>query len=199
MTALADHDQDISPELVVDDRDATDAAIVRAARLDLARFAPLYDRYHDPIYGYCLRRLPDRDAAGDVTSVTFARAMTSLHSFRGGSFRAWLFAIARNAVIDATRRDRRHADLDAAGHVADGAPSPETLAIAGDQRDRLAAALARLTPDQRDVVELRLAGLTGPEVAATLGLSLASVKSLQHRAYTRLRTLLADDLGSHDR
>ncbi len=167
-------------------------AIVRAARADLAAFAPLYDRYHDPIYGYCLRRLLDREAAGDATSLTFTRAMTSLGRFRGGSFRAWLFAIAHNVVIDAVRRRRPHDDLDAAGPIADRRPSPEDLAVASDQRRQLAGALARLTADQRDVVELRIAGLTGPEVAEALGLSLGAVKSLQFRAYARLRTLLRD-------
>ncbi len=171
---------------------SADEATVRAARSDLAAFAPLYDRYHDAIYGYCLRRLGTRDAAGDATSLTFTRAMTSLDRFRGGSFRAWLFAIAHNVVIDATRRRRFHDDIDAAGQIADRRPSPEDHAVASDQRRHLAEALARLTADQRNVVELRVAGLTGPEVAAALGLSLGAVKSLQFRAYARLRDLLRD-------
>ncbi len=171
---------------------SADEAFVRAARSDLAAFAPLYDRYHDAIYGYCLRRLGHREAAGDATSLTFTRAMTALHRFQGGSFRAWLFAIAHNVVIDATRRRRFHDDIDAAGPIADRQPSPEDRAVASDQRRRLTEELARLTNDQRNVVELRVAGLTGPEVAAALGLSLGAVKSLQFRAYARLRTLLRD-------
>ena len=171
---------------------SADEACVRAAQSDLAAFAPLYDRYHDPIYGYCLRRLGTREAAGDATSLTFTRAMSALDRFRGGSFRAWLFAIAHNVVIDATRRRRFHDDIDAAGQIADRQPSPEEHAVASDQRRRLADALARLNTDQRNVVELRVAGLTGPEVAAALGLSLGAVKSLQFRAYARLRDLLRD-------
>lgn len=174
------------------DETSAEEAIVRAAQSDLVAFAPLYDRYHDAIYGYCLRRLGQREAAGDATSLTFTRAMTALGRFHGGSFRAWLFAIAHNVVIDATRRRRFHDDIDAAGPIADRQPSPEDHAVASDQRRRLAEALARLTPDQRNVVELRVAGLTGPEVATTLGLSVGAVKSLQFRAYARLRDLLRD-------
>jgi RNA polymerase sigma-70 factor (ECF subfamily) len=174
------------------DDPSADEALVRAARADLAAFAPLYNRYHDAIYGYSLRRLGDREAAGDATSLTFTRAMTALHRFRGGSFRAWLFAIAHNVVIDAVRRRRFHDDLDAAGPIADRQPSPEDHAVASDQRRHLVDALAKLTPDQRTVVELRVAGLTGPEIATALGLSLGSVKSLQFRAYARLRALLGD-------
>ena len=171
---------------------SADDAIVRAAQSDLAAFAPLYDRYHDAIYGYCLRRLGTREAAGDATSLTFTRAMMALDRFRGGSFRAWLFAIAHNVVIDVTRRRRFHDDIDAAGQIADRQPSPEDHAVASDQRRQLAGAMAHLTADQRSVVELRVAGLTGPEVAAALGLSLGAVKSLQFRAYARLRDLLRD-------
>ena len=176
----------------LDDLSTDDEALVRAARADLATFAPLYDRYHDAIFGYCLRRLGEREAAGDASSLTFTRAMTALHRFRGGSFRAWLFAIAHNVVIDALRRRRFHDDLDAASPIPDRRPTPEDHAVASDQRRQLAAALARLTADQRNVVELRVAGLTGPEVATALGLSLSSVRSLQFRAYARLRALLRD-------
>lgn len=175
-----------------DARDAADLADVRAARADLAAFAPLYDRYHDAVYGYCLRRLGSREGAGDATSQTFTRAMTAIARFHGGSFRAWLFAIARNVVIDAVRRYRPVLPLDGAGDLPDRDPSPEQQAVASDQRRQLADALARLTAEQRDVVELRMAGLTGPEIATALGLSLGAVKSLQFRAYGRLRTLLAD-------
>jgi len=181
------------PDQVPDANEAlADDAVVRAAQTDLAAFAPLYDRHHDAIYGYCLRRLGTRDAAGDATSLTFTRAMTALDRFRGGSFRAWLFAIAHNVVIDTARRRRFHDDIDASGQIADRRPSPEDHAVASDERRRLASALARLTTDQRNVVELRVAGLTGPEVATALGLSLGAVKSLQFRAYARLRDLLRD-------
>ena len=53
-------------------------------------------------------------------------------------------------------------------------------------------ALAKLTNEQRNVVELRLAGLTGPEIAEALHLSIPAVKSSQFRAYGRLRALLRD-------
>jgi DNA-directed RNA polymerase specialized sigma24 family protein len=50
-----------------------------------------------------------------------------------------------------------------------------------------------LTPEQREVVELRLAGLTGPEIAAAVGRSHGAVRALQFRAYQQLRTLLSTE------
>lgn len=174
------------------DEASDEDALVQAAQSDLPAFAPLYDRYHDAIFGYCLRRLGSRDTAGDATSRAFTRAMSALGRYRGGSFRAWLFAIAHNVVIDAARRRRFDDDIDTAAPIADRQPSPEDHAVASDQRRQLADALARLTADQRSVVELRVAGLTGPEVATALGLSIGAVKSLQFRAYARLRNLLRE-------
>ena len=143
--------------------------------------------------------LPDRETAAEATGQVFLKAFTALPTYRPtrrGSFRSWLFAIAHNACIDALRRHRPHAALDAAGDIAGADPGPEDRALAADERRSVAALLARLTPDQRRVVELRLAGLTGQEVADALGLSLSAVKAAQLRAYARLRRILAADAST---
>lgn len=181
---------------------ADELAIMRRAQHQPAAFAPLYERYVDAVFGYCYRRTSDREVAADLTHQIFARALTALPRFSerpdSGSFRSWLFAIARNLVIDTHRTRRETASLDTiAGHDAlrDPARSPEEHAIASEQRRALVDAMAHLTGGQRQVVELRLAGLTGPEIAATLDLHLSAVKSTQFRAYARLRELLGETLA----
>lgn len=185
-------------------RDAADdeRTIVRRAQHQPEAFAPLYERYVDAVFGYCYRRVGDREGAADLTHQIFAKALTALPQFterpESGSFRSWLFTIARNLVIDSHRTRRETASLDdAAGHLAlrDPTRSPEEHAIAGEQRDALLAAMARLTDGQRQVVELRLAGLTGPEIAASLDMDLSAVKSAQFRAYARLREWLGETLA----
>ncbi len=171
---------------------AAEAALVARARVDRRAFAPLYERYLDPVYRYCHRRLGNREAAEDATSLVFAKALTALPAYRDGSFGGWLFAIAHNVVADAHRRRRPDQPLEAVGDPPDAAPSPEDLALAADERRAIRALLARLPEDQRHVVELRLAGLTGAEIASVLGRSVAAVKMLQLRAMTRLRR----DLGA---
>ena len=178
-------------------------AIVEDAKVDPLAFAPLYEHYAPIVYHYCLRRLSHTEAAADATAIVFTKAIAALPKFtpdprrEGSTFRSWLFAIAHNLVIDAHRTRCETASLDdVAGHHAlrDPARSPEEQAIASEQRRALVAAISTLTDGQRQVVELRLAGLTGPEIAATLNLHLSAVKSAQFRAYTRLRDLLGDAL-----
>jgi RNA polymerase sigma-70 factor (ECF subfamily) len=99
--------------------------VVARAQRDPTAFAPLYMAYVEPVYRYCYRRLGSREAAEDATSLVFERALRSLATFRGGSFRAWLFTIAHNAVTDAYRRRGTNPPFIEAMEVADPAPPPE--------------------------------------------------------------------------
>jgi RNA polymerase sigma factor (sigma-70 family) len=175
-----------------------DAELVARARRDRQAFAALYDRYLDAIYRYCYVRLGNREAAEDATSLVFTKAMDGLPGFRGGTFRSWIFAIAHNTVADAHRAVRPVEALDVAAAIADPQPEPDELALRGDASRAVREALRRLSPDQRDVVELRLAGLTGPEIAGALGKSHAAIRITQFRAFARLRTLLEQTAGEND-
>lgn len=185
----------------------SELAIINEARGDPAAFAPLYERYVDLVYAFCLRRLRDPDRAADATSITFSQAIAAIPRFKpvagssGSTFRSWLLTIARNAVIDDTRRQRPHATLDddvVRNRIRDTAPSPEDHAVAASERERIEAALDQLPERQRQIVELRLFGLKGAEIAAVLGMSESAVKTAHFRAYARLRTLLeTNDSDQH--
>ena len=163
-----------------------EAALVAAARRDPRAFAPLYQRYFDPVYRYCYRRLGNPEAAADATSQVFAKALAALPRYRDGSFRSWLFAIAHNTIVDSARAARGDRPLEAAADLADAAPTPEDASLAADQGRSLRAALAHLSPDQRRI----LAGLTDQEIAKVMGRSLTATRMVQVRAVARLRVLL---------
>ncbi|MGI8976824.1 MAG: RNA polymerase sigma factor [Thermomicrobiales bacterium] len=115
----------------------------------------------------------------------------------GATFRSWLFTIARNTVTDRWRRFRPTRPLDpVATTLADQEPGPEERAVHSDELSRLLAVLDQLSDNQRDIIELRLAGLTTTEVGDALGMSRPAVKSAQSRAYKRLRHLLASPEGA---
>lgn len=173
-----------------------DAALVAAALADRCAFALLYRRYLDPVYRYCHRRLGGREAAEDATALVFTKALVALPTFRVGSFRAWLFTIAHNVVVDAHRARRPVAPMDAAIGIADPAPTPEERAMATDAGQTLRSVFGHLSPDQRRVVELHLAGLSGSEIASVLGRSPAAVRAIQSRAVFRLRELLVGGLSA---
>jgi RNA polymerase sigma-70 factor (ECF subfamily) len=173
---------------------------IAAARRDPRAFAPLYDAYADLVWRYAMRRLGDEDRAAEVTSVTFARAIAGLSGFQprsrdnGSGFRSWLMTIARNALIDTVRRDRPDASLgDPAieATLVDDCPTPEDAAIATEEQRRVREALSKLSPSQRRIVELRLAGFRSAEIAETLGMSVSAVNTAHFRAFARLRDLLA--------
>lgn len=173
-----------------------EATEIARARKNPAAFAPLYERYVDAVYSYCLRRISDPEQASDMTSQIFTRALGAMPRYKenGGTFRSWLFSIAHNLLVDTYRKRRETASLDERYQthlLEDNAAGPEHLAVQDDLRLAFRTAMAQLTDGQREVVELRLAELTGPEIAEVLGMKLAAVKSTQFRAYTRLRELLA--------
>jgi RNA polymerase sigma-70 factor (ECF subfamily) len=158
-------------------------------------FGVLYDRYLTRVYGYCYRLLGEREAAQDANSIVFTKALTALPGFRigaaSGSFRGWLFAIAHNVIADELRARRGTEQLETAEWILDPAPSPEEIAIAASERHAVLALLPRLSEDQRDVVALRLSGLTAVEIGEVLGRPRNAIDGIHHRALLRLRELVA--------
>lgn len=157
-----------------------------------AAFALLYGEFFDPIYWYCRSRLGDASAAEDAASTVFTRALAAEPRYGDPSLRSWLFTIAHNVVANAFRAARPEASLESAWDLPDPVSLLEDTVIAADERDRLLEALRRLPEDQRRVAELRMGGLTGPEIAHLLNRSHGAIKMLQLRAYASLRDLLAD-------
>src|SRR4051794_17000981 len=78
--------------------ESDDAALLVLAIGDPHAFAPIFDRYWDPVYRYCRYRLQHREDAEDAAIQILTNAYTGLRRFSGGSgsFRSWLFAIAHN-------------------------------------------------------------------------------------------------------
>lgn len=179
-----------------------DADLVVRAKGDPRAFADLYRRYIDAIFRYCAHRLGDRQAAEDATSEIFIKAFTGIRTCRDDrSFRSWLFAIAHNVVTDSYRARRSDEPIETAAEILDPAPDLEEAAVVADGDRSVQALLARLAPRQARILELRLAGLTGPEIARVLGCSLAIVKIGQVRGYARLREIVGETgqrEGRHD-
>jgi RNA polymerase sigma-70 factor (ECF subfamily) len=173
-----------------------DRALVTAAQRDPADFAPLFERYWRPVLRYCVVRLGNRQDAEDTASQVFVDAYAGLarfdHRDREQSFRAWLFTIAHHEVASRQRARMRHpvASLSAVDEITDPAGSPEPAALAASAMKQVREVLATLPPRPREVVELRLAGLSDREIAGVLGMSDVAVRQAQSRAVALLRSAM---------
>jgi RNA polymerase sigma-70 factor, ECF subfamily len=173
-----------------------DGDLVQQAKTDPQAFAALYTRYADPIFRHCYRRLGSREAAEDATSQVFIQALAALPRFDAApdAFRGWLFTIANHVLADHHRAAKRQGSGPVTEDLPDSGGSPEEIAVAMDSARSLHEAMQLLPPRERQVVELRLAGLTGPEIGTVLGCRRNAVAAAHFRAVNRLRTFLGIDI-----
>jgi RNA polymerase sigma-70 factor (ECF subfamily) len=180
-----------------------DGLVARAREGDPQAFNALVARFQDGIYSLTLRMLGSSQPAEDATQETFIRAWRRIDTFRGGSFRSWLFTIAANQARDELRRRRRRpaSSLDQARDDPDRAdldpPSDDPTAQEEVERLEMRAALERalqtLPDDWREVVVLSdIHGMDYREVAEATGLALGTVKSRLSRARSRLRDVIRE-------
>lgn len=181
------------PSLLVKDTidDETLKDIVRNAKKsdekalsDLARY--VYSR----IYGYIYYRVNHREDTEDLTSEVVLKAMRALRT-QHGNFNAWLYKIAKNAIIDFYRRRgvRSEVSLSDLNHeIPDDATRVSEIVLT---KERLRKGLQYLTEEQRQVILLKfIEGYTNKEIAQIIGKSTGAVKLLQFRALKSLRAVL---------
>lgn len=161
-----------------DEMPEDEAALVEAARQDPAAFSALYRRYVTPVYRYFHKRLGSAKDAEDLTSQVFMEVLEGLVHYRErGNFAAWLFTIARRKAIVEYRRKRPTLFLDDVENSSGSVEDPLERLIQDEQLHRMAAVVAELNEDQRELLRLRFtAGLAYAEIGALLGRSEAAVK-----------------------
>ena len=175
----------------------TDAdLLVRVAERDREAFELLYSRYVRSIFGLALRRLRDRQRAEDAVQETFAAVWRSAASYRPerGPASPWLYAVARNAIVD-----RLRARVEPASEVPEmvsAEQGPADRAEASFVSWRVHRALEELPAKEREVLELAYwSEMSQSEVADYLNIPLGTVKTRTRSALTRLAGLLEGELA----
>ena len=178
-----------------------DRRLAARAPASAVALGELYDRYYDRVYRYTWRHLGSRAEAEDATAATFESMLQALPRYRptNAPFAAWLFTIAARRVADTHRQRRR-----TAAALTDSAPAPTGDPVTTAERQAelaaLHAALSRLRPPDRRVIDLHFfAGLSHAEAAPLLGCTQAHVAVRLHRALQRLTTAFSQTGGDLSR
>ena len=176
---------------------ATDSELlVRVADRDREAFDVLYHRYIRSVFGLALQRLRDRDRAEDAAQEMFAAVWRSAGSYRPerGPAAPWLYAIARNAVVDRLR-SRSELPVEPPDMTSDEA-GPAERAESSFVSWRVHRALETLPEREREVVELAYwSGLSQSEVASFLDIPLGTVKTRTRSALAHLADVLEGELA----
>ena len=188
--------------MTVDDG-AIERLVEAAKDGDPEAFGALFDHFYGPVYRYVAARVGRPSDAEDLAQLVFVKALEALprYELRGVPFGGWLFRLARNVVIDHVRTRREHVSLDVIVQQRDEDGGPDELAAVRQDLDSVAHALRRLTPEQREAIQLRFfAGLSAREAAVAMGRQEGTVRGLQFRAIAALRRELGiepdlDELG----
>ena len=183
-----------------DDRPADDEWVIRARAGDAAAYDVLVGRHSGRLYAM-IRNLVHNDAdAWDLSQEAFIKAWQALPRFEGkSSFSTWLFRIARNVVLDWARRRRPETAAgwgDGEGVVEgeDPADAPDEALRREELRGKIEAALAKLSPEHRQVVVWKdVHGMAYKDIAVAAGCSIGTVMSRLHYARQKLQTLLHDE------
>src|SRR5258706_8585596 len=174
-----------------------DAALARRAGSGEAEaFGVLYDRYVEQVYRYVFYRVRNEAEAEDVTSDVFMRALRAIPKYEPRqAFLAWLYRIARNAVIDRSRRAkaRTHVSFeDALAHpMGDRTVDPDVGLLAGSDAKVVRAAMQQLTPLHQEILVLRyVEGYDTKTISKLVGKRDGTIRGIEFRALAALRALI---------
>lgn len=175
--------------------------IKKAKEGDTAAFDELYRTVYAPVFRFIIMRVKSKDEAEDLCQTVFTKFFIALPSYRdsGPSVLPYLFTMARNAIIDETRKRKPIYDDDALWSIADGAPSPEADSVQREEVLTVLGALHACSESEEAVLKLRyLDGFSTAEVAALLDKNPEAVRQLLSRALRHIRTYLKGNTRSYE-
>lgn len=189
---------DIEVVRLMDHDDDMRVLVRRAAMADADAWEAIFRRSHPRLVAFARRRTSSIQAAEDAVSETMVRALQRIDRFRwdGAGFDAWLVGILRNVVFEGYRSDaryRRDVGAISAEPGVDEAGPLDALMIA-EEAHHVRLAFARLTPEEQELLELRVvAGLSSDGAAHVLGKKPGTIRMAQARALDRLRVFVAEE------
>ena len=175
--------------------DSDEALLSRYFGGELTAFETLYSRYRAPLYRFVLRTLRNGAEAEDLYHEVWSRIITTSQRFSDvtpGAFKAYLYQIARNLLIDRSRRATLQlVETDDPPEVASDAPTPDIQLHYDDCGERLLLAIDGLPAEQREAFLLKEeSGLSLEQIAVMVSTGRETIKSRLRYAMKKLRELL---------
>ncbi len=165
----------------------SDLEIVNQAKTDCKQFQSLYRKYLPLIFNYCLNRLGNKHNAEDVTSAVFFSALDKIQQFnkkKGLSFKAWLFSIAHNKIIDFYKKHKDYSlDLQTIEKTPNLEDELNEKIILEERQKEVIKILSLLKPNYQQILTLKFyAELSNPEIAEVMNVKQAVLNNQLHRA-----------------
>jgi len=175
-----------------------DQIIEKAISGDKEAFGYLYDHYFLQIFKYLLIRTDNQEDAEDMTETVFMKAWEHLPRFGGKkeerNFRAWLYRIAHNIVIDHYRTRKHFSPLETISQISTAEGEPDRIAVDNEDSRKIIEAIKRLDENSQKVIVSRFFGdLSHKETALSIGISENNVRVIQYRALKKIRDMLRKD------
>lgn len=171
--------------------------IQRAISGEKQAFGLLYEKYSNAILRYLFFRLASNEEAEDMTESVFIKAWEALpflkHFEKDLNFRAWLYRIAHNSLIDFLRAHKEEQSIDAIGELPSWTLIPEKATEQKETKVELTCAIRQLDEISLQVIMNRfIAGLDHRETAQIMGLREGNIRVIQFRALKKLKEILGD-------
>ena len=153
---------------------------------DLQAAGQLFELYNKRLYNYFLKMTFDREVSADLTQNVFLRMLKYRVSFRGDKpFKSWIFQIARNAMNDHFRKEKKYSDYVDIDSVAESVGDDESKE---GQYQTLYRSMAKLDPETRELLVMsKFRKMKYEEIGDVLDLTVSNVKIKVHRAIKKLR------------
>lgn len=165
--------------------------IMNAIDGEASAFGLLYDKYQPRIYRFIYLKVGHREEAEDLCHQVFLSAWQNIsnYKFKGFSFSAWIYSIARNKAIDYYRTKKTHQNIDDVQIIIDAGPNLDLDDKI--EKENLKKAIAKLSQAEQDIIILRFVeDLALKETAEILNISQILARVRQHRAIKNLKKIL---------
>jgi RNA polymerase sigma-70 factor (ECF subfamily) len=173
-----------------------DQIVLKAVEGDQQAFSAIFDLYYKPINRYFFFHGTDEKEAEDLTDAVFFKAWKNMQRFNvnKGTFKAWIYRIAHNTLIDHYRQRKDMVSIDAVHGIADTTSHAEERVIKDEEVQLLRHALDRLDERSRMIIVYRfIVGLDHRQTARLVGVSEGNVRIIQMRALKKLKSFFSEE------